>query len=262
MDFEDEWLRGLEPENRRELKLLLRELKSALESALEPGPVLISDTGPTEGDFILPHDQMQRLREDRAHRLALLAKKGIVLPPVHGAAHGVFRVNAELKTVQRALGALESAPASGSPTTPQQPQTSKASTDGASELAKAEDFSLNWLLHKVPVRAWVWVAGLLLAAFLGGVSFGRSPLVQDRPEGRRISRADIQAQLDQLIAGHNAVIAKLYDEIANQEKGAGATFGIVEQGPHVEAAQRLRDAVAREDSSFRAQVKLLTDLSR
>jgi len=42
-----------------------------------------------------------------------------------------------------------------------------------------EKVTIKWLYHNVPLSAWIWLAGLLIAAFGSGVAFTETKLYED-----------------------------------------------------------------------------------
>ena len=126
--------------------------------------------------------------------------------------------------------------------------------------------TLAWLYRRVPVKIWGTLAGFIVAAFLGGVSLGQTTFIREllgkHEPPPKISSEELKNKVDQLIQGHNESIKSLYEAIAYEEKEAGKVFYITEQGPHVDAANRLKATLKQENETFEQQLKALKELEK
>lgn len=139
-------------------------------------------------------------------------------------------------------------------------------------LTFPDKVTVSWLYHYVPVPIWVTLAGLITAAFIGGVTLGQTTFVRELlgkatpavtvPEQPKLSSEELKARVDQLVQGHNESIKNLYTAIANEEKEAGQKYFSSEQQPHIDAAKRLKETLRQENERFEQQLKALKELEQ
>jgi len=136
------------------------------------------------------------------------------------------------------------------------------------ELIAPDKVTFSWLYHHVPVRLAGVFASIVIASFFGGVSLGQTTFVREllgkeqRSFQPSISSADLGNRVDQLIQGHNESIKNLYSAIANEEREAGRQYFSSEQQPHIEAGDRLKATLKKENETFEQQLKALRELQR
>jgi hypothetical protein len=155
---------------------------------------------------------------------------------------------------------------------------STASVPSAQSPASATGFTfpdkvtISWLYHHIPVPIWVTLAGLITAAFIGGVTSGQTTFVREllgkatpamtTPERPKLSSEELKTRVDQLVHGHNESIKNLYTAIANEEKEAGQKYYTSEQQPHIDAAKRLKETLRQENERFEQQLRALKELEQ
>jgi len=136
------------------------------------------------------------------------------------------------------------APAPSKPSTATQPSPPTVLPDRV---------TLHWLVGHVPISAWIWLLGIVIAAAVVGAKAGQTSLVRDllgEQAAPRMSSDELKIRVDKLVEGHNATITQITARIVEEEGKAAATINRHEQDPHVQAAERLRKMLDDEQQRF------------
>ena len=149
---------------------------------------------------------------------------------------------------------------------------SAQSPESATGLTFPEKVTISWLYHHIPVPIWATLVGLIIAAFMGGVTAGQTTFAREllgketpamtTPERPKLSSEELKTRVDQLVQGHNESIKNLYTAIANEEKEAGQKYYTSEQQPHIDAAKRLKETLRQENERFEQQLRALKALEQ
>lgn len=113
---------------------------------------------------------------------------------------------------------------------------------------------MHWLFHNLAWDIWAYLAGLVIAAFVVGVSAGQLRLVQEfigkQPlppqtiEGRPLS----DPYVEQLTNTYNERVATLQKGIVDEEKSSWTLEGSY----HREAADRLRRDLMQANNEYKS----------
>jgi hypothetical protein len=131
-----------------------------------------------------------------------------------------------------------------------------------------EKVTLPWLAQHVPVSLWLAFVGILISAALLGVTLGQTTFIRemtgkDSPAtAPPISSQELKERVDRLIEGHNNSTEILNKAIAEEERAAATSIYGLEQLPHIEAAERLRNTLLKENEVLKEDLIALKALER
>jgi hypothetical protein len=134
----------------------------------------------------------------------------------------------------------------------------------ASGLAMPPTVTVSWLLRNVPIQVWLYLAGVLLAAFIGGAKAGQTSFIREIlgiPPVVVETQEKVQEQIGQLTRGHNNAVELITKGIEYQEELAATASNDSERKQHVDAASRLRQSLREENENFLKAVGELKSLA-
>ena len=116
------------------------------------------------------------------------------------------------------------------------------------------ELTLAWIWHRLPFGKVTAIIAFLIAIFLGGIAMGQLSFVKEltgHTDGKSapvvISPEKAQAEIDELIKGHNERRMQLQKGIIDEESRSYIAF---EGYGHEQAAERLRKDLESEMENY------------
>lgn len=101
----------------------------------------------------------------------------------------------------------------------------------------------------------IFGATLIIIGFSSG--FGAKEYFFGQQIGEQKGILSFSADEMKLRASHNESLSIIYKELASQENGAGQSVYLLDRGPHLESADRLRADINNEHKIFESSLKII-----